>query len=229
MRRRVLWSALAVATVTLLAGVVAGAAIQRELVRQSEAELLRQAEATAGLVQASIRDSTRDREDAVPVVRTLEIARRVGGRDYVEAKVVGLSPERPGVVEIPATPLLDELGENPELNQVTKTEVDGEPVLAYVRAVPLFSRTGSSVLIAIGRTEPLLAGNLLTRPLLISLGIGGILAVILANWVARQVSRRLQRLETASLAIAGGDFTVRAPDDGDDDSMPGGGESGTSS
>ena len=83
--------------------------------------------------------------------------------------------------------------------------------------MPISPRSESSVLIAIGRTEPLLAGNLLTRPLLISLGIGGILAVILANWVAGQVSRRLQRLETTSRAIADGDFTVRAPEEGDDD------------
>lgn len=41
--------------------------------------------------------------------------------------------------------------------------------------------------------------------------------MILANWVARQVSRRLQRLERAALAIAEGDFTVRAPVEGDDD------------
>lgn len=219
MRRRILWSALAVATVTLLAGVVAGAAIQREFVRRSEAELLRQAEATATLVQMSIRDALpmSGRGDSVPVARTLEIAKSVGGHDYVEARVDGFPPGRPGASDMPATPLLDSLGPDPELSRVVETEIDGDPVLAYVREVPLSVRTGASVLIAIGRTEPLLATNILTRPLLISLGIGVILAVILANWVARQVARRLQRLETASRAIADGDFTVRAPEEGDDD------------
>jgi CHASE1-domain containing sensor protein len=53
-RRQVLWSALAVAAVTLLAGLVAGAAIQSGLVRESEAELLRQADATANLIQVSL-------------------------------------------------------------------------------------------------------------------------------------------------------------------------------
>ncbi len=219
MRRKILWAALAVAAVTLLAGVLAGAAIQQELVRRSEAELLRQADATAALVQRSIRDAlpTAERTDATPIGRTLEIARSVGGHDYVEARVVDVPLGRPNLPAIPTTPLLDSLGEDPELNTVTETEVGGEPVLAYVRAVPVSARSGATVLIAIGRTEPLLATNILTRPLLISLGIGGILAVALANWVAGQVSRRLQRLETAAGAIAGGDFSVRAPDDGDDD------------
>jgi two-component system sensor histidine kinase BaeS len=73
------------------------------------------------------------------------------------------------------------------------------------------------MLIAIGRSEPLLATNILTRPLLFSLGIGAILAGVLASWVAAQVGRRLQRLEDASRAIADGDFAVRAPTHGSDD------------
>ena len=39
MRRQILWSALAVAALTLMAGLVAGATIQRQLVQESEAEL----------------------------------------------------------------------------------------------------------------------------------------------------------------------------------------------
>ena len=218
MRRRILWSALAVAAVTLMAGVVAGAAIQRELVRRSEAELLRQAEATATLVEMSMRDAVRpaQREESVPVGRTLEIAKSVGGHDYVEARVAG-PVDRRNLPEMPATPLLDSLGADPPRNRVTETEVNGEPVLAYVRAVPLSARAASTVLIGIGRSEPLLATNILVRPLLISLGIGVVLAVLLANWVARQVSRRLGRLEVASRALADGDFSVRAPEEGNDD------------
>jgi len=219
-RRQVLWSALAVAAVTLIAGVAAGAAIRRELVHESETELLRQAEATANLIVTAVRDRISDSGEtaAVPIARTLEIARRVGGHDYVEARIVGRVSERAvAAVELPATPLLDSLGHDPPTDRVIEAEVAGEPVLAYVRAIPFLPRGEATLLIALGRTEPLLGSNLLTRPLLFSLGIGAILAVFLANWVAGHVGKRLDRLGAAARAIADGDFTVRAPVEGADD------------
>ncbi len=213
-----LWSALAVAAVTLLAGLTAGAVIRRNLINESESELLRQANATATLVLSAVRDAVpaSDRADAVSVGRTLEIAKSVGGHDYVEARVVGLPGDRRGVLNI-ETPLLDALGADPLLDQISEVEVAGEPVLAYVRAVPFTARVEARIEIAIGRTEPLLSGNLLVRPLLLSLAAGAILAVILASWIANHVGRRLDRLEATSRAIAAGDFTVRAPVDGNDD------------
>lgn len=218
-RRQILWSALAVAALTLLAGLVAGAAIQRELVKESEAELLRQAEATANLVQNSLREalSASEGADRVPVARSLEIARNIGGHDYVEAKVVDRVPTRESPADLPDTPLLDSLGDDPPVDRITETEVAGEPVLAYVRAIPFRQRGEATLLVAIGRSEPLLATNVLARPLLFSLGIGAILAIVLANWVAGFLSRRLQRLETTSRTIASGDFSVRAPAGGTDD------------
>jgi len=219
-RRQVLWSALAVAAVTLIAGLVAGAAIQRGLIRESEAELLRQAEATANLIVASVKDSlpTSDNTNSLSVARTLEIARRIGGHDYVEARISGTPTDRAAAaVELPETPLLNALGDDPAVDQIIETEVSGEPVLAYVRSIPFLPRREAAIFIAIGRTEPLLGANILTRPLVFSLGIGAILAVFLANWVAGQVGKRLGRLEAASRAIADGDFTTRAPTDGADD------------
>jgi signal transduction histidine kinase len=218
MRRQVLWSVLAVAAVTLLAALVAGAAIRRSLIAESEAELLRQAEATAVLIGSSVRENlpASERDEVTPVARTLEIAKAVGGHDFVEAGFVNVVAARIQIA-LPATPLLDSLGSDPPLDQVTETEVGGEPVLAYVRAIPLGTRTGAKVLVAIGRTEPMLATNLLMRPMLISLGIGAILAVILASWVAGRVGVRLDRLADASAAIAAGDFSVRAPTAGNDD------------
>jgi signal transduction histidine kinase len=218
-RRQVLWSALAVAAVTLLAAVAAGAAIRRELVRDSEEELIRQADATAMLIRGAVGDALAgtERGDVLTVARTLEVARRVGGHDFVEAKVVDLPIDRIGAVEIPETPLLDALGSQPRLNRITETEIAGQPVLAYVTSIPVSLRGEARILLAIGRTEPLLASNVLTRPLLFSLGIGAILAVILAGGVARQIGRRLDRLGEASRSIAAGDFAVRAPEDGNDD------------
>ncbi len=219
MRRQILWSALAVAALTLMAGLVAGATIQRQLVQESEAELLRQAEATANLVQGALRGvlSATEGTDPVPVARALDIARSIGGHDYVEAKVTDQALSRGGLADLPDTPLLDSLGNNAEVDRITETEVDGEPVLAYVRAIPLRQRGEAVLFVAIGRSEPLLATNILARPLLFSLGIGAILAIVLANWTAGFLSRRLQRLEAASRTFAGGDFSVRAPTDGSDD------------
>ena len=219
MRRQILWSALAVAALTLVAGLVAGAAIQRQLVKESEAELLRQAEATANLVQGALRESLSAGEgaDRFPLARSLEIARSIGGHDYVEVKIVDRGTSRQGNPDLPDTPLLDSLGEDPPVGRVTETEVAGEPVLAYVRAIPFRQRGEATLLVAIGRSEPLLATNILARPLLFSLGIGAILAIILANWVAGFLSRRLQRLETTSRTIASGDFSARAPTAGSDD------------
>ena len=219
MRRQVLWSALAVAAVTLLAGLVAGAAISRNLVRESEAELLRQAEATATLITSTLRDSlpASTAEDGSAVVRTLEIARAIGGHDYVEARLVGIESSRTLNSVLLDAPLLESLGDDPPLDEIIETEIDGEPVLAYVRSLNIAPRRDGRVLIAIGRSEPLLSVNLLMRPLLFSLGIGAILAVFLAAGVARRVGRRLDRLGLASQQIAAGDFSVRAPDAGKDD------------
>jgi signal transduction histidine kinase len=220
MRRQVLWSALAVAAVTLIAGLIAGAVINRRLVDRSEAELQRQANATATLIVASLRDNVpiTDASDLLAIPRTLEVARAVGGHDYVEARLIGADGLKVGGLVSVQRPLFDSLGPDPPVGQVIETEVGDRPVLAYVSSVPLSLRNERArVLIAIGRTEPLLNGNLLAQPLAFSLGIGAVLAVILATWVARRVGRRLDRLGDAAAAITMGDFSVRAPVEGSDD------------
>jgi two-component system sensor histidine kinase BaeS len=222
MRRQVLWSVLAVAAVTLIAGLVAGAVINRRLAIESEAELTRQADATATLIAASLRENLSAGQDgaAATVARTLEVARAVGGHDYVEARLVGGSEVLRRFQNLfpVERPLLDSLGVDPEPNTVLKTEVGGQPVLAYVRSVPVTLRNdGVRLLIAIGRAEPILETNLLVRPLLLSLGIGALLAVILATWIAGHVGRRLDHLAVAAQAIAAGDFSMRAAEHGEDD------------
>jgi len=222
MRRQILWSVLAVAAVTLIAGLIAGAVINRRLVDERQADLARQADATATLIVASLRENVPLSEDGgvVLVARTLEIARAVGGHDYVEAKLAG-GADAVRLVQglLPVKrPLFDSLGADPQVNTVIETEVNGEPVLAYVRSVPVTLRAdGVRLLIAIGRTEPLLRTNLLARPLLLSLGIGAVLALLLATWVSEHVGRRLDGVSEAAQSIATGDFSVRAPDQGNDD------------
>ena len=207
------------AAITLTAGLIAGAAIGRNLVSESESEVLRQAEATANLILSAVRQNlpVDDERDGASILRTLEIAKTIGGHDYVEARVIGIDRSRFSNVALPATPLLDALGSSPELDTIVEIEVAGEPVLAYVRGVAITQRGDARMLIAIGRSEPLLASNLLIRPLLLSLGIGALLATVLASWVAGHVGRRLDELGKASQSIAAGDFSVRAPEQGNDD------------
>jgi len=210
---------LAVAAVTLGAGLAAGVVISRQLVDKSEAELARQAEATATLIVAAIRDQLpfEDLGDLATVPRTLEVVRVVGGHDYVEARLVG-AEAMPALENMLSSsrPLFESLGSDPPIGEVVETEVAGEPVLAYVSSVAIGARR-ARVLIAVGRTEPLLAFNLLAGPLAFSLGIGAVLAVILATGIARHVGRRLDRLGAAADSLAAGDFSARAPQDGDDD------------
>jgi len=217
-RRRILWSALAVAAVTLLAGLLAGAAISRNLAEENSAELLRQADATATLIATSVRSNLTSISagDATSVARTLEIAKKVGGHDYVEARVVGVEYSRLDELEMPESPLLDSLGPSPELDTIIGTEVDGEPVLAYVRSIRVAVRQNVRVFIAIGRAEPQLNAGLMLRPLILSLGIGAMLAVVFAYAIAFRLGRGLDDLASSSQRIAAGDFSVRAPEEGND-------------
>ncbi|MCP3998329.1 MAG: HAMP domain-containing histidine kinase [bacterium] len=219
MRRQILWSALAVGAVTLVAGLIAGAVIGRNLAKENEAELVRQAEATAALVTSSIRGNLPSDEngEGTTILRTLQIAKAIGGHDYVEAEIVGLDPAR-AVTGAPLnTPLLDSLGNDPPLDVVVETEVDGGPVLAYVRSVVVSQRRETRVLIGIGRSEPMLGIGFMLRPLVFSLGIGAIVAVMLAAGIATRIGRRLDRVAASSQSLAAGDFSVRVPDKGSDD------------
>ena len=219
MRRQILWSALAVAAVTLVAGVIAGAVIGRNLAKENEAELVRQAEATAMLITSSIRGSlpVGDSGDGATILRTLQIAKTIGGHDYVEARIAGLDLSRSVAGAPLSTPLLNSLGDDPPLDTVVETDVDGEPVLAYVRSVVVGPRRETRVLIGIGRSEPMLGASFMLRPLVFSLGIGAIVAVVLAAGIAARIGRRLDKVAASSQRLAAGDFSVRVPDDGNDD------------
>jgi len=220
MRRRILWAAVIVAVVTLGIGLGTAVVVQRALRERAQTELLRQAEATARFVSAelgnlagsdgSLRDVPNARVRIRAILRQAEV---LGGHDVVEAAV-----QLPGGRTVPlvAEPrLLPVLPQENVGRAVVRVDVDGVPMLAAVRRMPLPSK--GSLVVAIGRSEPLLPVRLMTRGLLFALGVGAVLIVGFGVWFAGMLRRRLGALEAASERIAGGDLSARAPVEGDDE------------
>ncbi|HHC07324.1 MAG TPA: HAMP domain-containing sensor histidine kinase, partial [Actinobacteria bacterium] len=223
MRRKIVAGAVVVAAVTLLVGLVTVFVVQRAVREQAQAELFRQAEATARFLEEEfgalgLTPGGAGRLGDVPgarqkLARVLRQARVVGGHDVVEAalrlpggRTVALAPDPSLLTRLPA-----DVDERTALRVV----VDGVPMLVAVRRIPLDG--GAELVVAIGRTEPLLPVRFVTRSLLVALGVGGVLVVGFGAWFARTTSRRLAGLEAASRAIAAGDLEARAPESGDDE------------
>jgi HAMP domain-containing protein len=214
MRRRLFLGVAAAAVVTVLVGVVVLAAVRRDVRANAQTELFRQAEATAAIVAEEVEGVAIRPSDAggrrlqnlrQRIGRLLDRARAVGGHDVVEAafvvggRIVPLSPGAAVLEQIPA---------DIAVREVVSVTVDETPMLATVRRIPL---DPGDLIIAIGRVEPLLPVQALTRSLLVAVGAGTILLLILGSWFSRGVVRRLSGLESASKAVASGDLEARAP------------------
>ena len=214
MRRRIVIGTLSVAIITVLVGLVVAGVYRRALSDRAQAELFRQAEVTAKLVENQL-ETLGDavvRQRAQAVARTLEQARLLGGHRFVEAATVtarGLKPLADNPRLILALP--DDLTDR----EVVTVEVDGERIIATVRTVELAART--DILIAIGRSENLLTLRAATGPLVAALLVGGGLVLGLSILLTRSLSSRLRGLEQTAKAIAAGDLTARAPVAGDDE------------
>jgi len=213
LKRRLLWGTLAVAAVTLLAGLVGGVLISREVRRAAQQELFRQGEVTAELVERTLeRTPLRDRR-AVAVI--LEEVKLVGGHDYVEAAV----PSRSGLTPLGGdSVLLPQLPGEVTDRGILEVEVAGVPVLATVRRVAVGARQNRrDMIIAIGRVEDSRIAAVVTRTVLVALVVGAGLAVLLAVALSRSLGNRLESISEAAGAYADGDFAVRAPDSGSDE------------
>ena len=218
MRRRIFWGSFGVAAAVLALSAITGAVIRQQLVNRSQAELTRQAEVAARLVESpnllGALGVDRPARGTAAVRRTeaaLGLVREVGGHDYVEAARVtnsGLQMVTDDAV------LLDQIPPSVENADGLEVEVDGEPVLAAVRTVRVQQ---VALRIAIGRQEPLLDSALFTRPMWLSLLIGAVLALMLAYGVSRRLGRRLDPIEDAARAIAEGDFGARVQVSEDDE------------
>lgn len=211
MRRRIFWGVLIASITSLLIGLTAAAVIRQQQVGANRAELNRQAAVTASLVSSEIGPSLRS-ERRGELVDLLRQIRMIGGYDYLEVAVVNRSGINPLLDDPVLLPRLS-VGQADDLS-VHQIDIDGTPVFATVREVTVGQ---VDLLIALGKAEPLLASNAFTRPLVVGLIAGALLALGVSYLVSDRLGRRLSGLEEAAVELAGGDFGARAPVEGEDD------------
>ncbi len=224
MQRRIFWSMLAVMGVALFIALATTSVLRQRAIDDRARELTRQATVTASLLDEQLTNRIgADERGAIPRIRVLlEQVRRIGGHDFLEAAIV----TGPGTVEplLPDSPLLGAVaGEASRLTRsdatqrTLETEVRGAPIIATLQLVRLGEDDGATVLIAIGREEPLLRGGEFGLRAWIAFAVGAALAAVLAAVLSRRIGRRLDRVRVAASRVADGDFTARADVDGDDD------------
>ncbi|MGB5166997.1 MAG: HAMP domain-containing sensor histidine kinase [Acidimicrobiia bacterium] len=219
MTRRIAIGTVVIAVVMLIVGLVGVGYVNRLLQTQAQDELFRQAEATGRLVEGALADVGRNpgagfegqlRKVRSEAASVLERARVVGGHDVVEAMLVTPTRSYPLSLRQDLMPLLP-----PDLEEreALSIEVDGTELLSTVQRFPIGA---SEIVIAIGRTAPLLPIGGMSRALMLAVVVGVVMIVISGAGLARWVRERLTGLETASRQIAEGDLSARAPVNGDD-------------
>ncbi len=211
MRRRLVVGSLVVALAALASTAVAFAVLRTELIERSQAEIERQASATATILDRQLEGAVTRQDRGFVLGRTIEQIRLLGGHDYVEVAAVGDAGIQPLLDDPVLMPLLP--SPVPHDGSV-EVEVGGEPVIATAREVGIGSRTW---LVIIGRSEPLLAAGLITKPVIAGLVAGVAMALVTALLVASRIARRVDRLGDAALRMGTGDFASPAPEDGDDE------------
>ncbi|MCJ7781322.1 MAG: HAMP domain-containing histidine kinase, partial [Acidimicrobiia bacterium] len=220
MTRRIAIGTAVIATVMVVVGLAVFAYVDRTVREQAQDELFRQAEATGALVEAELatvditpgpRIETQLRRVRTEAARTLERARVVGGHDMVEAALLVGNRSFPLSLRQDLMPSLP-----PDLaeQEVLSLDVDGTEVFVTVQRIPL---ANSEIVIAIGRTAPLLPIREMNRALLFTISVGVVLIAIFGVAMAGWIGRRLSGLESASRRIAAGDLTARAPIEGNDE------------
>ena len=221
MQRKIVWGAAIVAAITFAVGVLTIALVAATIRERSQEELFRQAEVTAGFLEEELGDTRLGRGETLvreiagaraAIAVVIERARVVGGHDIVEAalvlpnRVVPLGDDQQLLNQIPVAE-----GER----EVVRVEVDGVRMGATVRRIPLAA--GAELVVAIGRSEPVLPVQFVSRALLLAIAVGTVTLIAFAGWFVRETRSRLSGLEGASLQIAGGDLSARAPIDGNDE------------
>jgi two-component system sensor histidine kinase BaeS len=220
MQRKLVWGAVIVAVITFAVGIATIVLVAGTVRERAQDELFRQAEVTAGFLEDELGDITLDTDDTLVrqiseararIAVVMERARVVGGHDVIEAglilpnRVVPLFGDQQLLTHIPAA------GER----EVVRTEVDGVLMVATVRRIGLDG--GAEIVVAIGRSEPVLPVRFVSRALLLAISVGTVTLIAFAVWFTGATRRRLAGLEDASRRIADGDLSARAPVDGDDE------------
>jgi signal transduction histidine kinase len=220
MTRRIAIGTAVIATVMVVVGLAVFAYVDRAVREQAQEELFRQAEVTGALVEAELEDveispgariETQLRSVRAEAGRILDRARVVGGHDMVEGVLLVGERSFPLSLRQDLVPSLP-----PDLSEreVLSLEIDGVEMFATVQRIPL---ANSEIVIAIGRTAPLLPIREFNRALLLTIAVGVVLVAVFGVVMAGWIGRRLSGLESASRQIAAGDLTARAPVEGDDE------------
>ena len=198
LRRKLLLGSLAVAALTLAAGLIGAATIRRESREAAQNELFRQAEVTALLVEEQLEGAVSanvDRPAIARAQRVLNEVRIIGGHDFLEAALVA---PRGRVIDLVVDPsLLPLIVVGVVDREVRTVTIDGRSVFATVRTIQIRGEGGDGsfrMLVAIGRFDTFVIGAVITRTLLFALIVGGALAVVLAIGLSRNLGRRLERL-----------------------------------
>lgn len=223
MQRKIVWGAVIVAMITFAVGIATIVLVAGTVRERAQEELFRQAEVTAGFLEDELGEITLDRDDTLArqiagararIAVVMERARIVGGHEVIEAglilpnRVVPLFGDQQLLSRIPAT--ADE-------REAVRTEVDGVRMVATARRIALDG--GAEIVVAIGRSEPVLPVQFVSRALLLAITVGTVTLIAFAVWFTGVTRRRLAGLEDASRRIADGDLSARAPADGDDDEL----------
>jgi two-component system OmpR family sensor kinase len=216
-RRRFFWALVAVAVVTLAVGGLAAALLINHSVEESaRSEFTRQAEATARLIEAGMRERGVGQAPLRNLGSILAVVAAVGGHDYVEAVFVGpgggvtvVGEQAPVAAQIP--------GGAAALTARVQFEarVGGEAVAAFALPVPVGAL--GTVVVVIGTDLDLVPWPPVVVRLLWAVGLGVLLAALLAGWLSRFLGKRLDGLGEASRRVAAGDLRARVEVEGDDE------------
>ncbi|MCZ7532982.1 MAG: HAMP domain-containing histidine kinase [Acidimicrobiia bacterium] len=220
MQRRIITATAVVAATTLLIGLVALVVMRRSIDNRAEQELRRQAAVTASQIEEDL-ERVEFRPGANPgvavaryrneLLRSLSRAESLGGHDRVEGSISVGARQIPITQPLVLIPLLPPgTGDG----DIVTIEVGDDRMLV---AVEILEAQRSTLTIAIGRSQPLLAAAVVTIPVTVAVAVGAALTVALGIWFARSLSRRLRGLETAAEAVGGGNLDARAEVDGTDE------------
>lgn len=217
MRRRFFWALVAVAVITLVvAGLASAILINRSVAASARAEFSRQAEATARLIEAGVREGGFGQAPLRNLGSILAIVSAVGGHDYVEAAfvrsngttvTVGEGSKIAGQIPGGAAALTHEVE--------FEAEVDGEPVAAFALPVPVGNM--GTVVVVIGTDLELIAWAPVLTRLAWGLALAVVLAALLAAWLSRDLGKKLEGLGDASRRLAQGDLAARVVVEGTDE------------
>ncbi len=239
MRRRFFWSMLAVAGVALLVVAMFGAVATRiRVVQETRAEVARQAEAVAGLVEeaASVDGRVTARrmlellregqggsgtEAGDRFVRLLTSAQRVTGGSLVDLGWIGADGtlhliQSPGLGNALGFDTAQLLAGEDQFRRVQLPE-EAQTLEAVARPMDVADQGAIVPVIVVAQRSDLIDWQEIMRGLVVPIAIAALLSAVAARSLSGWLGSRLSGLATAAHQLAGGDLAARATEEGDDE------------